>query len=182
MVKTRLMSGTAVMALLLAIVLISGCSTKAGTGTVAGAGVGALIGQAIGGNTGATLIGAAVGAGAGYLIGNEMDKDAAAEMDKGGGPPPRSPLTGTKWEVVSMVPKSDPPLKSYQIEFVPDGYLHTRKVAMDGKVITDRERYRVVGQTLIINKPGYIINAKYLIDGNQLIMEADDFRAVFKKL
>lgn len=39
-----------------------------------GAAGGAIVGQAIGRNTGATLIGAAVGTMVGYIIGNEMDK------------------------------------------------------------------------------------------------------------
>ena len=41
-----------------------------------GAGSGALIGQAIGRNTEATLIGTAVGSMLGYIVGNEMDKTA----------------------------------------------------------------------------------------------------------
>ena len=55
------------------IVALSGC-TKAQQGSMMGAGVGALAGQAIGGDTKATLIGAGVGAMAGYVIGNEQDK------------------------------------------------------------------------------------------------------------
>ena len=39
----------------------SGCESSAQTGTALGAGIGALAGQAIGGDTEATLIGAAVG-------------------------------------------------------------------------------------------------------------------------
>ncbi len=42
-----------------------------------GSGRGAIVGQAIGRNTGATLIGAAVGTMVGYIVGNEMDKMAA---------------------------------------------------------------------------------------------------------
>jgi outer membrane lipoprotein SlyB len=53
--------------------LVSGCN-DAQAGGLLGAGVGALAGQAIGGDTEATLIGTAVGAGAGYIIGNESDK------------------------------------------------------------------------------------------------------------
>ena len=44
------------------------------------------------------------------------------------------------------------------------------------------ERYRVVGKALIVNKPGYLINATYGISGNELIVSADDFRAVLKRL
>ncbi len=56
----------------------AGCS-DAEQGTLLGAGVGALAGQAIGGNTAGTLIGAGVGAGAGYIIGNEQDKKKAED-------------------------------------------------------------------------------------------------------
>lgn len=48
--------------------------SKGGKGAIGGAAGGALIGQAIGRNTEATLIGAAVGTMLGYIVGNEMDK------------------------------------------------------------------------------------------------------------
>ncbi len=54
-------------------VSLTGCNDAA-AGSLLGAGIGALAGQAIGGNTEATLIGGAVGAGAGYILGNESDK------------------------------------------------------------------------------------------------------------
>ena len=54
--------------------LIVGCESDAQTGALIGTGVGALAGQAIGGNTKSTVIGGAVGAGAGYVVGNETDK------------------------------------------------------------------------------------------------------------
>ncbi|GAI88829.1 unnamed protein product, partial [marine sediment metagenome] len=44
-----------------------GCQSRAQTGGLAGAGIGALAGQAIGRNTEATLIGTAIGAGVGYI-------------------------------------------------------------------------------------------------------------------
>ncbi len=53
--------------------LLSGCN-DAQSGALLGAGIGALAGQAIGGDTKATVIGTAVGASAGYVIGNESDK------------------------------------------------------------------------------------------------------------
>ena len=52
----------------------SGCESDAQTGSLLGAGVGALAGQAIGGDTEATLLGAGIGAGTGYMVGNETDK------------------------------------------------------------------------------------------------------------
>lgn len=53
---------------------LGACDNSAKSGTLIGAGTGALAGQAIGHNTSGTLIGAGVGALGGYVIGNEMDK------------------------------------------------------------------------------------------------------------
>jgi surface antigen len=67
-------------ALLLAILFLAGCSTydrmsrKEQTGTVVGAGGGALIGQAFGSSTGGKLLGAAIGGVAGALVGQQVGK------------------------------------------------------------------------------------------------------------
>jgi hypothetical protein len=64
-------------------VLVCGCESDAQTGAAIGTLAGAGIGQLAGGDTEATLIGAAVGGGTGYMIGNEQDKKkAAADRDK----------------------------------------------------------------------------------------------------
>ena len=58
-------------------VTLFGCAgqvNKGQSGAMVGAAGGALVGQAIGRNTEATLIGAAVGTMLGYIVGNEMDK------------------------------------------------------------------------------------------------------------
>ena len=65
----------------LAGILNSGCATNAKTGSLIGAGVGAAVGQWIGGDTEGTLIGAGAGAAAGYMIGNEADKEESREDD-----------------------------------------------------------------------------------------------------
>jgi surface antigen len=54
---------------------------KGQAGALVGAGGGALLGQAIGHNTEATLIGAAVGTMLGYIVGNEMDKYDKRELN-----------------------------------------------------------------------------------------------------
>ena len=67
---------------LCASLMLAGCANEAQTKTAWGAGIGALAGQAIGGDTGATLLGAGIGAAAGYVIGNEQDKKKTqAEID-----------------------------------------------------------------------------------------------------
>ena len=166
----------------------TGCETSGKTGALVGAGIGALAGQALGGDTEGTLIGAAVGGGIGYMIGNEKDKEHAKEMSEGS----RShqythtevgPLGGTRWQLVSLAPIDRvPPYASKIVEFRPYGRVITTTTSSDGTVGVADERYRVVGKALIVNKPGYIINATYGLSGNELIISADDFRAVLKRL
>jgi uncharacterized protein YcfJ len=60
--------------------LLGACDNSAKSGTLIGAGTGALAGQAIGGNTKGTLIGAGVGALGGFIVGNEMDKERAKKQ------------------------------------------------------------------------------------------------------
>jgi len=55
--------------------------SKGQQGALIGAGSGAIIGQAIGRNKEATLIGIAVGTLLGYIVGNEMDKQDRQELN-----------------------------------------------------------------------------------------------------
>ncbi len=64
------------------LLITAGCETKAQSGALIGTGVGALAGQAIGGNTTGTLIGAGAGAVGGYLVGRHMDKSDEKKEDK----------------------------------------------------------------------------------------------------
>ena len=63
-----------VIAMSLGLAFVAGCESDAQTGALICAGIGAAAGQAIGGDTEATLIGAGAGAAGGYMIGNESDK------------------------------------------------------------------------------------------------------------
>lgn len=165
-------------ALLLVAVMAGGCATKGRTGALAGSGVGAIIGQAAGRDTEATLIGAAVGAGVGYIVGNEMDKKEAKELESRGAMPNNAPLAGTTWRVMSLVRDEPLPHRSIVIEFRHDGRVITTRTLPDGSIERADEAYRVVGSTLIVNKPGYIVNAKYRVDGREMTVDAPKFRAV----
>jgi surface antigen len=59
-----------------------GSYTKGQKGVGIGGASGALIGQAVGRSTEATLIGAAVGSLLGYIVGNEMDKYDRQELNQ----------------------------------------------------------------------------------------------------
>jgi len=160
------------------IMLIGGCQTRSQTGTLAGTGVGALIGQAVGGDTKATMIGAAIGAGVGHIIGNKQDKEAAKEYDL----LQPTALTGTKWKVMSLIMKDKPEFTSMFVEFRPDGKVTTTRYEPGGTMTITEERYRIAGDTLIINKRDYIVNTKYQITGSQMIVDCQRFRAVLQRV
>ena len=61
--------------------------------------------------------------GAGYLIGNQKDKNAAKTYDYN----QKTPLTGTKWEVTSLVMDSKPSYESTIVEFQPNGEVVTTR-------------------------------------------------------
>ena len=64
--------------LICSLIFLTSCAdsqySKGQQGAVGGAAAGALIGQMIGHDTEATLLGAAIGTVLGYIVGNEMDK------------------------------------------------------------------------------------------------------------
>jgi hypothetical protein len=167
-----------------ALVFGAGCATQAQTGALTGAGVGALVGGLANmhGSWGATaLVGAGVGAGLGYLIGNEADKKDAAQRQALREDETR-PLANTTWQVISIVPQPKHPYKSTVSYFRPDGIVVTTKTHQDGRVETDNERYRIVGSTLIINKPDYVINAKFKIEGDRMILDTGRSSIVMQRV
>lgn len=171
----------------------TGCANKAQTGAAGGAGFGAIVGQIAGRDTKSTLIGAGVGAGVGYIIGNEVDKKEAQEQQREMQQARRtsqsyeyedlSPLAGTRWQVISLEPQDyAPEYASKMVEFRNDGQVVTTTTDKTGAMSTESERYRVVGNTLIVNRPGYLINARFAVTGNELTVSCEQFSAVLKSM
>lgn len=168
--------------------------------TKRGLGLGALIGQAIGNDTESTLIGAGIGAGVGHVIGNERDKQKAQEMSAQAPAPPQpqtqaqpapppvphnevGSLGNTLWQLVSLNPKDIAgPYVSKAMYFSRDGILVTLTTHSDGSIAMSEESFRVVESTLVVNRPGYLINARFVNDGDQITVSAEKFSAVLKRL
>ena len=100
---------------------LSGCAnnnygiTKGTTGAGVGAAGGAILGQAIGHDTEATLLGAAIGTVLGYIVGNEMDKMDRMQLNQvyetaPSGQPVSwtNPDTGNNYQVVAQPAYSNP--------------------------------------------------------------------------
>ena len=181
----------------------NGCETDAQTGSLIGVGIGALAGQAIGGDTGGTLIGAAAGGGLGYIFGNEADKKKARdhrEYDPRSRRLAHAPshtsdissepthsatteaLAGTTWQVLSLIKDGQPKnCEAMTFSFQPNHRLVKRQTFADGSVDTTYETYTVVGDTLVIEGNGYILNALYDLNGDRMIITAPNFRTVLNR-
>ena len=198
MLSIQSRSFTALAALLLLSVAPS-CETRGQSGALLGAGLGALAGQAIGGDTQATLIGAGVGSGLGYIIGNEQDKTTAAtqkatedaalvrsriteDPQTAFNPPANNPLTGTTWRLVSLSGDVEMAWASMTVTFADNTKVVSVTTKPDGTSKSSVERYRVVKDVLIVNGDDHLINATFSVAGDQLIVVADDFRAVLEKI
>ncbi len=92
------------------------------------------------------------------------------------------PLANTTWQVTSIVPKPDKPVKSLVAHFKPDGTVVSTRTFEDGHVETAIERYRVVGDTLIINQDDYVINARFKINGNQMIANTEKHSIILTRV
>lgn len=181
MKTNRIIAAVCLLVLSLLLVGGSGCATKGQTGALGGAGIGAAIGQLASGSTEATLVGAAVGTGVGYLIGNHMDKKDAQSRQTVLEEETR-PLAGTTWQVTSVAPKPDRPVDTLVAHFKSDGTVITTRTFKDGHVETANERYRIVGDTLIINQNNYVVNVRFKIDGRQMIANTDKYSMVLTRV
>lgn len=186
--------------LLLALLSVTpSCQTNGQSGALIGAGLGALAGQAIGGDTGSTLLGAGVGSGLGYVIGNEQDKAAAADQhaaenaamqtsritndpNTAYNPPASNPLAGTTWRLLSLVSDDDIPWASITVTFVDNSKVVTVTTQPGGASTSSIEKYRVVENILIVNGEDHLINATFTLNGGQMIVVAESFRAVLEQV
>ena len=189
--EKRLRNMLVAVSLCLTLILTSGCSStnsltgmpKCETAASARTGLGALLAQASGGSATGTLVGPGVGTGLGYLIGNEADKKEArtrqtvTEQDIG-------PLANTTWQVTSVTPNPAEPIKSEMVRFNAHGTLTTTTTYWDGRMVTDAdsERYRVSGQTLIINQDDWLINAAFRLNGDSLYVDTGSSSLVLERV
>lgn len=175
------------LAALMMVTALAGCATDAGRGAGWGAGLGAIAGGLYGGHGSDALIGAAIGTGIGYVVGNESDKRKAQAMTQQSAPAynhnETGPFGGTSWRLVDWAPKSgNEGFKSKTFAFGRDGWVRTTTVGNDGRTDTDTENYRVVGDTLIVNKGDYLINYKYRMQGDQLTVDTSKLRVTLRRI
>ena len=190
-----------VMAAGLSAILLTGCGT---TSTSKGASLGAVVGGLSDGWGGAAT-GALIGGGVGYLVDRSDDKAAAtAEQEKREAalemaritadpatayrPPNINPLTGSTWRAISIVSDEIPPGRygSVVVTFQTNSKVTTLAIPPQGDPDVFVETYRVVEDVLILsgeeNGESYVVNAKFSLADNQLIIVAEGLRIVLEEV
>jgi hypothetical protein len=181
--RFEVMSKGLLLATCIVALLHSGCASIGTTSSEAG-GIRALAGPADAASTESALLGREVGDGIGYIIGDEADKNRAREMSQASRfsdyrHQEVGPLGGTRWKLVELAPLDfAPAFKAKIFDFSPNGHVNTTTAYPNGEVQVIREIYRVVGDTIIVNRPGYVINAQYEIKDDQMTLRAKEFKAL----
>jgi len=166
--------------------LMTGCSSGGHIGDQLG--VGAIAARNMGRDRMLIQVAPDAGAGIGSLIADEQDQAHAIDLS---GRTVHSnyshgelgPLTNTRWKARSMAPsRAGGDYLMMTVMFRPSGHVVTRTTLPDSTTRLVTERYRVVGDTLIINKDDYLINAQYRIVGEELTISAGAYTGVFDRM
>jgi len=92
------------------------------------------------------------------------------------------PLATTRWKVTSVSPRLEKPFSSTEFSFNSNGILVESAELPNGTIVTDTHLYRVIGSTLILAKDNRTAFARFSIDGDILIINADAFTITLEKL
>ncbi len=165
--------------MIVVLTLASGCASD---GAPDLAGLGGMLGAIAGPETKGRLVGDDVGEGVGYVIGDEADRAKAARLDAAEHYEVGR-IGATRWRVLDVQPYGRlPAFEEMMVYFRPDGRVETTTKFADGRTEEADESYRVVGGTIILTRRGYLINTKYWITGQQMILDGDDFRITLLRL
>ncbi|HUK06114.1 MAG TPA: hypothetical protein VLV90_13650 [Burkholderiales bacterium] len=92
-------------------------------------------------------------------------------------------LGGTTWRLLDWSSKTGTEdFKDKVLVFGTDGWVTTTITHKDGRVATERESYRVVGNTLTLDKGGRLVSYRILRQGHQLNVEGDRDWSVLGRL
>jgi len=172
--------------LLVAIVFITGCSNRAHIGDRPG--IGAITAQNLGSSRAIAEFGPNVGKGIGYLVADETDREHASSLSDRTRATNYShkelgALTNTRWDARELSPDGAAPRNlGMTVTFRPSGHVVTRTIMPDSTTRLVTERYRIVGDTLILNGDDYVVNADFRIVGETLTISCGRFRGVFERV
>lgn len=172
--------------LVLLAIMTSGCATRPQIKDQIG--IGAIAAEHVGKTRQMIEIRPGAGQGIGYLIADEADRAHAQALTKSTVRNNYShgelgALTNTRWRVRSFTPaQAGGANLDMTVTFRPSGHVVTRTTMPDSTTRLVTERYRVVGDTLIINNNDYVLNAQFRVRGETLTIGAGGFLGVLERI
>jgi hypothetical protein len=92
------------------------------------------------------------------------------------------PFPNTKWKITSIVPKLEKVFKSISFSFQSDGTMVETTEEPDGKVVTSTQKYRVLGATMLLSKPGANTNVRFRIDGKTMLVDTGVYSIILEQM
>jgi hypothetical protein len=92
------------------------------------------------------------------------------------------PFPNTKWQVLSVVPKPNTQFTTMYLAFQPDGSLAITTESADGKISTTFQQYSVVGESMLLSKPGSTTNVRFRVDGGTMHVDTGRASIVLEKV
>jgi hypothetical protein len=92
------------------------------------------------------------------------------------------PFPNTKWQVLSVVPKPNSQFTAMYLAFQPDGTLAITTETADGKASTTFQKYSVVGESMLLSKPGSTTNVRFRVDGGTMHVDTGRSSIVLEKI
>jgi glucose/arabinose dehydrogenase len=113
----------------------------------------------------------------GHMFGEDSKpaKTTSSKADLGSFP-------NTKWQVLSVVPKPNTQFTAMYLAFQPDGSLVITTESADGKINTTFQKYSVVGESLLLSKPGSSTNVRFRVDGGTMHVDTGRASIVLEKI
>lgn len=92
------------------------------------------------------------------------------------------PFPNTKWQVLSVVPKPNTQFTAMYLAFQPDGNLVITTESADGKINTTFQKYSVVGESMLLSKPGSTTNVRFRVDSGTMHVDTGRASIVLEKI
>ena len=95
-----------------------------------------------------------------------------------------NPLVGSSWRVISYVDDKDPVPDFYSmvVTFTTNTRLTTLTAWGDGHTEVAAESYQLLDDVIVLVGDDYVVNAKFTIDDNQMIVVSPEMRLVLEKV
>jgi hypothetical protein len=186
--------------ILLLVILVASLPGCGSTSTSQGASTGAILGGLVDGWGGAAA-GAIIGGGVGYAVDHAEDKKRTQEIKErevaalerssissdpktAYRPTNSNRLTGSTWRVISLVDNENktPEFSSMVISFQTNTRATTLILWADGRSETYGETYTIVDDALVLTGKGYVTNAKFSVNGKQMVLVTPTMRVVLEEV